>query len=603
MRLLQQIISCGRLVPGKGRGRGSSLRCSLSAAAILPVLIVAGLSLVCLRAPAQAPSAEQPAGAAPAGEAATPTALPPPAPWEYSPYQIRVWVAAAGSAEVDPLILTTVMREIHLRADSVVGAPWSLTVSEPPPALAATVAYTPEMLTDARIAEVQKEALKDDKIVLVSLQANPREIDVHVRELDCHARLWGPTVTRSVRQPDALPQTVFDAMLTAFSPLARIEEGQGKTCIARAKAGGLVLSPDSPAYIKTGDVLQPIFRQNDRYGDPIPKRTQALPFTYLHVTSQDSLSPSLLNCNVHSAMRSPIHGRPTSRRERWAVKVRPALPETEIVLESKPSTRDEVKVPLAGMEIYAKTPLPEPPKSETQEEIAAAEKKNPPVLLGVTDWRGSLKVPNEGPTLRVMYVKSGGLLLARLPVVAGTDRQLVAEVPDDNPRLQAEGFVKGMNGEITDLVVQRQLIKVRVRKKITEGKFDEAQKLLDEFRGLKTLNDLQRMLDQQMTRQKPTNNPGVKQRIDKLYADEREMIAKYLDVELFNQLTLELADARRNPTAVITPSAESQSFADDKNEKKALPSALQSKGTGAAPASASPPPSAAPPPAAAATSQ
>lgn len=515
-----------------------------------------------------------------------PSPLAPVQPWEYSPYRIRVWLAATSSAYTNPQVLADLQREIETWAESIIGAPWSLTISAPPAALESTVAYSSDIVTDVDIGAAQKEALKDDKIVLVSLHTDPIGIQVRVRELDCHARIWGPTVTRDVRQPSTLCRAVFDAILAAFAPLARIEAGQGKTCIARARAGGLVLSSDSPASIGKGDVLRPIFRQNDRYGEPIKNRVQILPFTYLHVTSLDSVSPSLLSCNVVSGMRGPIHGRSTSRRERWALRVRPAFDATEVVVESKPNTRTEPKVRLAGMEVYAKTPVPEPAKVESKEERLAAEKKNPPELLGVTDWRGSLTIPNSGSTLRVMYVKNGGILLARLPIVAGVDQRVVAEVPDDNARLQAEGFVKGLNGEITDLVVQRQLIGVRLRKKISEGKLEEAQKLLDEFRSLKTLNDLQRMLDQQLTRQKPTTNAGVKQKIDKLYADEREMIAKYVGAEMLNQLTQELASARRNPPK--PPSSEqtaneSATPSEGKKEKKELPGALKTKAAVATP--------------------
>src|SRR5262249_52708503 len=152
-------------------------------------------------------------------------------------------------------------------------------------------------LTEGDIATAAKGALRDEKVIWVSLQTNPREVLVQVREFDCHSRVWGRIEKRAVRQRSAISQVVFDLIVAAFSPLARIEEGQGKTCIARIRGGALALSPDSPVIIAKDDVLQPVFRQNDRNGDPLPKGIRVLPFTYLQVSAPSELNPSLLHCN------------------------------------------------------------------------------------------------------------------------------------------------------------------------------------------------------------------------------------------------------------------------------------------------------------------
>jgi hypothetical protein len=505
----------------------------------------------------EAPAEKKPPGAAttpstattPAPGATAPTAV---APWEYSPYRIRVWIAASAAPEFHPLVLADLQQDLSRRADSVVGASWNITVESPPAPLASTIAYAPETLTTTEISKIQKEVLQGDKLVWISLQADAREIRVRARELDCHTRTWSHTVVQSVRQPAALNQAVFDSILAVFSPLARIEDGQGKTCIVRVRAGGLSLAEDSPSWIGKGDVLLPVYRQNDRFGEPVNNRVQVLSFTFAQVIGPNELGASLLDCLVHSSVRSPIQGRTPTRRERWALKVRPTYPATELVIESRPFVKAEPKTRLAGLEIYAKTPPLEVTKTEpepqTDEERIAAEKKNPPELIGVTDWRGMVTVPNQGQGLKLLYVKNGGLLLARLPMVAGYEERQIAEVPDDDPRLQAEGFVRGLNGEITDLVVQRQLIRVRVKKKIAEGKFDDAQKLVETLRDLKTMNDLHRTLDQQVTsKQKPSTSPGVKDRIDKLYSDERQLIAKHVDADIGDQLKAELDAARANP--------------------------------------------------------
>ena len=110
-------------------------------------------------------------------------------------------------------------REIHSLAEAWVGSPWSLTVAPPPAALASTVAYAPQLLTDTMIGNVEKDALKGDKVVLVSLQTTPREIHIRVRELDCHTRTWSRMAERVVRQQTAIGPTILDAIVAVFAPL------------------------------------------------------------------------------------------------------------------------------------------------------------------------------------------------------------------------------------------------------------------------------------------------------------------------------------------------------------------------------------------------
>ena len=194
-------------------------------------------------------------------------------------------------------------------------------------------------------------------------------------------------------------------------------------------------------------------------------------------------------------------------------------PQTEVTIQVRTLKTGEPAVPLAGLELYSKIPSPEPPRERTAEEAQAEEQRNPPEFVGLTDWRGRIAIAPSAAPLRLVYVKNGGQLLARLPIVAGYHAQQVAEVPDDNPRLQAEGFIRGMNGQIMDLVAQRQILAARVRKRIAENKLDEAQELLDQIRALKTRNDVQRELDMQARRQLASPYLAVQARIDKLYGD------------------------------------------------------------------------------------
>lgn len=140
-------------------------------------------------------------------------------------------------------------------------------------------------------------------------------------------------------------------------------------------------------------------------------------------------------------------------------------------------------------------------------------------------------------------------------MVPGLEPLLVASVPDDAPRLQAEGFVKGLQGQLMDLEAQREILKARFMLRIEEAtalsgdekveKLKEAQTLLEEIKQLPTRNDLVRQLDAQQGKQIISPVKSVQSRIDQLYAKMREALGKYLSPSLVNSLTNTLNDARR----------------------------------------------------------
>jgi hypothetical protein len=139
--------------------------------------------------------------------------------------------------------------------------------------------------------------------------------------------------------------------------------------------------------------------------------------------------------------------------------------------------------------------------------------------------------------------------LARLPMVPGLETVQIASVPDDSPRLQAEGFVKGIQGQLMDLEAQRQILKARFLMRIEEGKIVEAQALLEEIKQLPNRDDLVRQLDIQQNQQVESPIKSVQARIDHLYGKLREALGKYLSPSLVNNLTKVLNDARRNSPA------------------------------------------------------
>jgi len=510
--------------------------------------------------------------------------------WEFSPYKVQIWLATETAGELDQHVRQSLTLALSQRIEAIIGAPWAAEIIDPPADLRSSMLIDPALVTPEVLDTVAPESLKNDKIILLTVHVNPREFSVEARELDCRTRLFGASVRRIVRQPDLLEIVCFDAVSDSFRAVTRLEEGAPKTAIVRVRAGGLVLAQSSPCYVGVDDVLLPIQRNNDRAGLPI--LIVPIEWTFLQVQTPDETNPYLMTCRVWSGKPNPVSGRLTARKERYALKVKPTAETTTLRVMSRAVKKDDEPYPMPGLEVYAKAPEPDPPpesenqppaatpvaseaataagdqgetkapatESEAKEQPAAAAKPDTPKvmgepaeLLGRTDWRGTSEIGQSETLLRIVYLKNGGQLLARLPMVPGLEPMLIASVPDDAPRLQAEGFIKGMQGQLVDLEAQRQILKARFLMRINEGKLDEAQALLEEIKQLPTRNDLKGQLNVQQSLQLVSPTKSVQAKIDQLYAKMTEALGTYLSPTMVNELTTILNDARRNQPATTTP--------------------------------------------------
>ncbi len=341
--------------------------------------------------------------------------------WEYSPYEVHVWIAMADSASLPAVYYDRMARHIADRSWTVFGSVWSVQTRPCPSRLRYDVLHRLEAITDVEIEAAAEDLLdQDDKLYLVSIQDDSTAFHIRVRELDCRTRIWQPLVSRDVVQSDRLIDAVFDCLPDAFTPLVRVENARSKEAEVRVRAGGLITRAQCPATVSEGDNLLPVIRRNDRLGKPMKNGIVVAPWTLMSVSGQ---AGNLLQCRVHSGMRSPLGGRSSTRTVKLALKTKPRYEATQLVLE----TYGEEPQPLDGYAVYAKDPTTE--ESE---------------LIGTTDWRGTIRISRTDPELMIYYVRNGGRLLARLPMTAGLDSKAVAQLYDDDVRLQAEGFVKGM---------------------------------------------------------------------------------------------------------------------------------------------------------------
>jgi hypothetical protein len=347
--------------------------------------------------------------------------------------------------------------------------------------------------------------------------------------MDCLTRSWSPVAERVAPQRELIGDAAFDALHEAFRPLVFIDKGKATEYKARLRAGGLALeSPrltdTSPGRLAPGGVLRPVIRRNDRKGKLASVGgLEEIPWSYLIVKSN---TRGRLECDLQSGVRSALAGRSSRRTLKLALGVSPSAAPTRLFLQSK----SKVPRPLAGYDVF---------------ERPTADESNM-VFVGRSDWRGLVEIPPGEKTVRLLYVKHGNQVLARLPLAPGLHDSLYANVSDDDTRLEAEGFVKGLQAAAVDLVAQQQVLAVRIRKAIAAKELQMAQKLVDEYRSLPTREDLHRRLDQQEKEQlAATQDAYTRKKIDELFGETRKNMTKLLVGNLSEQLMQEMAAARR----------------------------------------------------------
>lgn len=445
----------------------------------------------------------------------------------------------------------------------------------------------------------QPEAmLRDkDKVMLVSVDREGERIRIQVKELDAFVRRIGLMESTYVKSTTEIPHAIAYLSRACFTPMARLEENDNKTAVLRVRASGLATTPDSPIRIDVGDVLAPYIRRDDLNGNPTLLQNMA--FTYIAVT--EPIDEARYYGAIFAASRGALVAAKNRRTKRVALKIKPQFAKTDLKLGVRGSPSSAVP----GVEVYIRTPgsddlnmvgrsdwrgvidlkqteLPEitydQPTSSSLEIIAKARATTAAALKSKADESLDATPPPVDPNdeaakaaaeqealqkrmekpptstvkiklpLYLYYIKNGETLLARLPIITGYRESEKADLPDDRRRLQAEAFLKGIQGEILDLVVRRKILDARIRRKIDEGKLDEASSLLDELKKVRSYEGLSSQIQNIERRAESTETgfiPGpVKERINKMLGTTSDLMKNYLQEDLVRELEVKIADKK-----------------------------------------------------------
>ena len=247
---------------------------------------------------------------------------------------------------------------------------------------------------------------------------------------------------------------------------------------------------------------------------------------------------SAIEMDFHAGLAGGLQGRNNSRTFRMAFKARPFFDNTMIRMH----VRGAADEPLIGYEIYEK----------------ALDSKDM-TFLGRTDWNGRIWLEKTNNPLRLLYVKNGGAVLARLPIVPGQTEVEVADMTGDDMRLQAEAYIRGVQNAIVDLIAIRELLGARVRLRLKKGEIKEAEELLELLRAEPTNERIADDMGKKQTDYlKILGNGNANQRkmIDQMFTTTRELLSKHINPKMIRDLEDDFIAAKKNGGKLPEPPPE-----------------------------------------------
>jgi hypothetical protein len=443
--------------------------------------------------------------------------------WPLTPYRVQVFVALAHEAPLSARLEADLACDLAARIEAVVGPPWNVTVASAPPVLHRAMLHGLDAIAVDQIPVASPEP---DKILLVAVTVVPGGLTVTARDFDVHTRTLSYPATRPVWQIGTLCDASLDALLTAFAPLARVDriEAVGKEkkdaiAVLRVKGAALPTRDRNLALLKCGDVFRPLRRAHNRDG-----KFLGVTRTQWSLCIVDKITLEEVQCQLHTGMRKEMPTKGQGRVESLALRVNCPGGTTAVVLESRVAP----KMPLAGCDVYAYPPG----------------RKEAVAVVGQTDRQGRILVPSlQGSPMRVLLVKNGNALLAKLPIVPGLEHELSAPVPNDDQRLAAEGFITGLQEELFDIVARQKILVAMIKTRVDAKKFTEAEEFVDALRRLPTAQQFHVRINREQEAL-ATKDTGIQKKIDQLMSDTRQLVDKWLDPRIIEDLDRDLRERK-----------------------------------------------------------
>jgi hypothetical protein len=440
--------------------------------------------------------------------------------WEGQPYRIEARLAIDAPGDLADQLAADLPAYLNDRVHTSIGIVWRLKTELATGPLRHKLLGGVDQFTAEDVADAAPD---EDKRLLLTVRATPWGYELAAREYDRYVQRWGTTIRRTTRQRDALAEQLFDLARQAVAPLAHVrpDPSDPQQVVFELRGSDLLPSGSDFVWAQPGDVFQPILRRTTRDGLLVSGGVADMPWTFLEVIEPPAGAVQPIG-RIRSATQRPLGVR-RGRVEQVAIGLRNDPGESTLELQS----RVESDKRLVGYEVFAQNVDEKPMRP-----------------LGASDAAGEVTVSPDKSAVQMVFVKSDGVFLARLPIVPGAATRVAVPLPDDDMRLRVAARLAAFREDMIDLVARRNIFMARVRQEIEERNFDRARVLLESLDELPGQTQFNLTLDREAQRLR-TKDLQVQRRIDQLFAQTRMALGKFLDPQPISELHEDLRHAQK----------------------------------------------------------
>jgi hypothetical protein len=190
-------------------------------------------------------------------------------------------------------------------------------------------------------------------------------------------------------------------------------------------------------------------------------------------------------------------------------------------------------------------PLPKPGEEPKQD---APEREKPDIYR--SDRFGNVTIPvDPNKPLQWIFIRSGSALLAKFPLVAGAERQMTVECPDDTIRLDVEGQIVLLQSHLVDTIAKQAMVKAMITNRLKKREWKKVDESLQELDELPTIENFETLVSEiqypaikKADKRRDRNSKG---RIKKLGAAVLKIAGIHLDKQKIDEFREDVVQERQ----------------------------------------------------------
>ncbi|MFT5095279.1 MAG: hypothetical protein ACI93T_004126 [Porticoccaceae bacterium] len=379
-----------------------------------------------------------------------------------------------------------------------------------------------------------------DKIFPVSVEVEGGSYIISAREWDRESELLTTVRTRTTIDRRTISLQILRLLGEVFRPITLIDEATPQTARIKYKAGEF--PPGDPAFAlaKQDAMYVPFFRYLDR--NKVMQKLQFLPWSYITATNVERIRA---NCELSTGVKTPLGSFKRRRMELRALALKPHTDQTTLTLVPK---RNRTR-PLVGYLVAVYDEIPPPPPEPGEEPKKDTPEREKPDIYR-SDRFGNVTIPvDPNKALQWVFIRSGSSLLAKFPLVAGAERQMTVECPDDTIRLDVEGQIVLLQSRLVDTIAKQAMVKAMITNRVKKGQWKKVDESLKELDELATIESFETLVSEiqypALKKAEERGDRSSKGRIKKLGAAVLKIARIHLDQQKVDEFREDIIEQRR----------------------------------------------------------